>query len=80
MNREDARVFVIAGMLAAIILFGAAFLHAAHAADAPVKPSTAICWAVRKAIQNYGESALIDWARARGISEAEINSARRCLK
>jgi hypothetical protein len=38
------------------------------------------CWAVRKAVAQYGAAAVESWARARGISDKEIERARRCLK
>ena len=44
-------------------------------------PAHAIpCWMVKKAVAQYGEAAVESWARAKGISEAEIAKARRCLK
>jgi hypothetical protein len=44
-------------------------------------PAHAIpCWVVRKAVAEYGEAAVETWARAKGISEREIERARRCLK
>jgi hypothetical protein len=38
------------------------------------------CWVVRKAVAQYGEAAAESWARAKGISEKEIEKARRCLR
>ena len=38
------------------------------------------CWAVKRAVAQYGEAAVESWARAKGISEREIERARRCLK
>jgi hypothetical protein len=38
------------------------------------------CWAVRKAVAEYGETAVEAWARSRGVSEKDIEKARRCLK
>ncbi len=38
------------------------------------------CWAVKKAVAQYGEAAVESWARSRGISEKEIEKARRCLR
>ncbi len=38
------------------------------------------CWMVRKAVAQYGVSAVESWAKARRISEKEIEKARRCLK
>jgi hypothetical protein len=44
-------------------------------------PAQAIpCWMVRKAVAQYGEAAVETWARAKGISEKEIEKARRCLR
>jgi hypothetical protein len=44
-------------------------------------PAQAIpCWMVRKAVAQYGEAAVESWARAKGISEKEIEKARRCLR
>jgi hypothetical protein len=38
------------------------------------------CWVVRKAVAQYGETAVEAWARAEGISDKEIEKARKCLK
>lgn len=76
MNRDDAKAFLTAGIVAVFLMIGLATY--AYAADA--KPATFTCWAVRKAVQSYGEAAVIDWARAKGVSEAEITAAKRCLK
>jgi hypothetical protein len=38
------------------------------------------CWVVRKAVAQYGETAVEAWARAEGISDKEIENARKCLK
>jgi hypothetical protein len=44
-------------------------------------PAVAIpCWMVRKAVAQYGEATVESWARAKGISEKEIEKARRCLR
>jgi hypothetical protein len=44
-------------------------------------PAHAIpCWAVRKAVAQHGEAAVEAWARAKGISDKEIEKARRCLR
>ena len=44
-------------------------------------PANAIpCWMVRKAVAQYGEAAVESWARSKGISEKDIEKARRCLK
>ena len=38
------------------------------------------CWAVRKAVAQFGEAAVESWARAKGISEKEIEQAKRCIR
>ena len=38
------------------------------------------CWVVKKAVAQYGEAAVEAWARSKGISERDIEKARRCLK
>jgi hypothetical protein len=44
-------------------------------------PAHAIpCWVVKKAVAQYGEAAVEAWARAKGISDKEIEKARKCLK
>jgi hypothetical protein len=44
-------------------------------------PSQAVpCWVVKKAVAQYGEAAVESWARSKGISDKEIEKARRCLK
>ncbi len=44
-------------------------------------PAHAIpCWVARKAVAQYGEAAVETWARSKGISDKEIEKARRCLK
>jgi len=44
------------------------------------RAQTIPCWMVRKAVAQYGEAAVEAWARAKGISEKEIEKARRCLR
>jgi hypothetical protein len=44
-------------------------------------PAQAVpCWVVKKAVAQYGETAVESWARAKGISDKEIEKARRCLR
>ena len=44
-------------------------------------PAHAIpCWVVKNAVAQYGEAFVEVWARAKGISDKEIEKARRCLK
>lgn len=46
----------------------------------PVPAHAIPCWAVKKAVAQYGEAVVESWARAKGISEKEIEKARRCLR
>lgn len=46
-----------------------------------LSPAQAVpCWIVKKAITQYGEAAVESWARAKGISDKEIEKAKQCLK
>jgi hypothetical protein len=38
------------------------------------------CWAVKRAVAQYGEATVESWARAKGISDKEIEKAKQCLK
>ncbi len=38
------------------------------------------CWVVKRAVAQYGEAAVESWARAKGISDREIERAKRCFK
>jgi hypothetical protein len=46
----------------------------------PVPAHAFPCWVVKKVVAQYGEAAVESWARAKGISEKEIEKARRCLR
>jgi hypothetical protein len=37
------------------------------------------CWMVRQAVAQYGATAVESWAKARGVSEKDIEKARRCF-
>jgi hypothetical protein len=44
-------------------------------------PAQAVpCWVVKKAVAQYCEPAVESWARAKGISDKEIEKAKQCLK
>jgi hypothetical protein len=45
-----------------------------------IPAQAAPCWVVKKAVAQYGEAAVESWARSKGISDKEIEKARRCLK
>jgi len=54
---------------------------AATTADPKLPLMTRVtCPAVREAVKLYGEAAAEQWARTRGISEARIEQARRCIR
>lgn len=57
-------------MHACIVIVALLFSVPAHAIP---------CWMVKKAVAQYGEAAVETWARSKGISEKEIEKARRCL-
>jgi hypothetical protein len=44
------------------------------------RPRAVPCWAVRKAVAQYGVAAVESWARAKGMSDREIEQAKRCLR
>ena len=56
-----------------VCLMAAALLWPASAHAVP-------CWMVRRAVAQYGASAVESWARAKGIPEKEIQRARQCLR
>jgi hypothetical protein len=44
-------------------------------------PAQAVpCWIVKKTVAQYGEAAVEAWARSKGISDKDIEKARRCLR
>jgi len=46
-----------------------------------LSPAEAVpCWVVKRAVAQYGEAAAESWARSKGISDKDIEKARRCLK
>ena len=47
---------------------------------APAPTPAVPCWVVKKAVEQHGEVVVESWARAKGISEKEIEKARRCLR
>ena len=44
-------------------------------------PAHAIpCWMLKKAVAQYGAATVEAWARANGISDKEIQTAKRCFR
>jgi hypothetical protein len=46
----------------------------------PPQPHAIPCWAVKQAVAQYGVAAVESWARTKGISDHEIERAKRCLR
>jgi hypothetical protein len=79
LSRDDRKAFLHAILIALFVVFAAA----AYAAGPPKpdKPSATFCLGARQARDVAGsEKAAEDAARARGISEATIARAKRCLR
>ena len=74
--RSSGLMIFVAGLLF-LLAFG---ISKALAEEAPKSPANVTCWTVRKAVKIYSEADLIAMARAAGVSEAEIEKAKRCLK
>jgi hypothetical protein len=75
--KSSGCMIVVVGLLL-LIVFG---ISRALADDSqPKTPSRPTCWAIRKAVQSYGEAEVTAWARSRGVSEREIEYGKRCLK
>jgi hypothetical protein len=76
-NRDDAKTFLVAGILAALIVCGAAAL--ASAADD--KPSTWFCMKARQHRAAFtSDRAAEDAARAQGATNETIAKAKRCAR
>lgn len=60
-------------------MIGVCIVLAASLISSPVQEA-ASCRVVKKAVALYGEAAVESWARSKGISEKEIEKARRCLR
>jgi hypothetical protein len=69
-------------MLTRILATTAVFLALGQAAGASEKPGVfrrVSCTLVRFYVAKYSEGAAEAWARSKGATEAEIESARKCL-
>ena len=79
MNRDDRKVFLHAGLIAAAVVICATLAYAAD--PRPDKPSATFCWLARQARDVAGsEKAAEDAARAQGISEDTIAKAKACRR
>lgn len=80
MNRDDAKVPLTAGLIAAVLLLGAGgTVGAAEIGGQRQAPSAAFCWVAKRAVYLAGsEKAAESRARADGVSEEAIAKAKRC--
>lgn len=76
MNRDDRKVFLHAGLIAAAIVICATL---AYAADPPRLPPGVTCADVRAKVAEHGKVYAYAWAKLNGYSSAEINEAKKCL-
>ena len=76
MTRIARRGLLIAFCAAFVILMPAT---GARSADSPRLPSGVSCDDVRSNVKRYGERLALWWARANGLTDAEIREAKRCL-
>lgn len=65
------------GFLILAVLFG--FSSSADASERPGLLHSVSCSVVRYYVAKYSEAAAEAWARSKGASEAEIDTAKRCL-
>lgn len=77
MNRDDLKIFLYAGLIAAAFLIWATL---AHAADPPKLPAGVTCEAVRAKVAEHGRVYAYAWARLNGYSRAEVLEAKKCLR
>lgn len=79
-DSRDIKTLGVMAFVVGLLFFLAFGVTRAFAEDAPKSPARITCWTVRKAVQIYKEADLIAMARAAGLSEAEIDKAKRCLR
>ncbi len=78
MNRDDAKTFLVAGIVYALVAIIGAGL--ALAADPPRLPAGVTCEAVRAKVAEHGKVYAYAWARLNGYSRSDIEAAKRCLR
>ena len=69
-------------MFSRVLIAGSVFLSLGQIASASEKPGVIhrmSCTVVRYYVAKYSPEAAEAWARAKGATDAEIESARRCL-
>ncbi len=78
MNRDDAKTFLVAGIVYALVtIIGAGF---ALAADPPRLPPGVTCADVRAKVAEHGKVYAYAWARLNGYTAAQINEAKKCVR
>ena len=75
MNRDDRKVFLWAGLIAAAIV-----LTAAGIAGAAELPPGTDCETIRRLVAEHGKIKALAWAIRQGYSTEQIREARKCLK
>lgn len=75
MNRDDRKVFLWAGLIAAAIL-----LTAAGAVGAAELPPGVDCPLVRRLVAEHGKARALAWAIRQGYSWEQIKEARKCIQ
>lgn len=75
MNRDDRKVFLWAGLIAAAIV-----LTAAGVAGAAELPPGVDCQTVRRLVAEHGKARALAWALRQGYSWDQIQEARKCLR
>ena len=75
MSRDDPRNWITAGIMAALILIGAATLAYAE----PQLPPGVTCIDIRTKVHEHGYAKAVLWARAKGYLWAQIYEAKKYL-
>lgn len=76
MNRDDAKVFLVAGIVYALVACCGAM---AYASTTPRLPPGVTCADVRAKVAEHGKVYAYAWAKLNGYSSREITEAKRCL-
>jgi hypothetical protein len=76
MNRDDLRTFLVAGLIALVVVCAAAL---AHAAD-PKLPPAYDCPTIRAFVAEHGKVKALAMALESGATWKQISQARKCLK
>ncbi len=75
MNRDDRKVFLHAGLIAAFVMLFATLAHAE-----PCPPKRYFCWQAKLVFEAYGVERVVAKARQCGWPDSRISEAKRCQK